>query len=565
MFVEDGFDYAGFMRKFVYNPTVANSYFKDHTTEEKTEVGNFIAQNRQSPQAVSWYLDPANKPNVKGMGVGVMQNFMMKVRPAEFATYSPMIDGMLIFAGLAKEPFPTEITIESYEANKALQGQVLAKMHELGIGKAADDNSPADYLTVNEFAWWLSDEKNKNLVKEKVMSETAKKPNEECKVDSEQSVVETLKNDPDSMMSRLTAALLTKPFTILAGASGTGKSRMVKKLAYMTCRADMLRSDKDETPGNYCMIAVKPNWHDSSELFGYKSAFGTHEYVTTDFVKFVLKAHAFPNTPFFVCLDEMNLAPVEQYFAEYLSAVESVGKNSQGEWTGDPLIQRGDFDGNVANLAPEYRLDSKVAEAINAKGLFIPQNLFVVGTVNMDDTTNQFSRKVLDRAMTIMMNAVNFETLKNGKYEPLSNALRIKNEEIEKFIDRAGFDAGLFAKGEIDILLDDVRKALACSPFEIGYRYAIETVVYREALKFVTGKKDDTEDELKDLTKAAIDHTILMKVLPRITGTLAERDEVLKNLVAVFAQLAPHKLSADMLEQMKKTAENNGNYISFWP
>jgi len=152
MFVEDGFDYAGFMRKFVYNPTVANSYFKDHSAAEKTEVGNFIAQNRQSPQAVSWYLDPANKPNVKGMGVGVMLNFMMKVRPAEFATYSPMIDDMLIFTGLAKEPFPTEITIECYEANKSLQGQVLAKMHEFGIGKAADADSPADYLTVNEFA-----------------------------------------------------------------------------------------------------------------------------------------------------------------------------------------------------------------------------------------------------------------------------------------------------------------------------------------------------------------------------------------------------------------------------
>lgn len=571
MLTEADFDYAGFMRKFVYNPTVANNSFKNHTAAEKAAVGDFISNNRQSPHAVSWYLDSANRPAAVGMGVGVMLNFMMKVRPAEFATYSSMLDKMLVFTGVAKEPSPKEITVESYEANKALQGLVLAKMHELGIGKAADDGSAADYLTVNEFAWWLSDEKNQNLVKEEMMSKQMKKPNDSCVEDSTKSIVDELKDKADTMMARLTASLLTKPFVILAGASGTGKSRMVKKLAYMTCRADMLRNPHDETPGNYCMIAVKPNWHDSSELLGYKSAFAGHEYVSSDFVKFILKAFAFPNTPFFVCLDEMNLAPVEQYFAEYLSAVESVGKNKADEWVGDPLIQRGEFGGDVLNLAPEYELPGTVRTAINEKGLFIPKNLFVVGTVNMDDTTNQFSRKVLDRAMTIMMNEVDFGTLKDGAYEKLTNALRIKNDEIEKFIDRPSF-VGSMLDEDFEELLNGIKAALADSPFEIGYRFAIETALYREALAFLTGKTTSEGDgesakaERNELSQIAVDHLTLMKVLPRMTGTLSERDAVLKDLKTFLGSLgAHHQLSAAMLERMTKFAENNGGYISFWP
>lgn len=570
MLTEADFDYAGFMRKFVYNPTVANNSFKNHTAAEKAAVGDFISNNRQSPHAVSWYLDPANRPAAAGMGVGVMFNFMMKVRPAEFATYSSMLDKMLVFTGVAKEPSPNEITVESYEANKALQGLVLAKMHELGIGKAADDDSPADYLTVNEFAWWLSDEKNQNLVKEDMMSKQMRKPNDSCVKDSTKSIVDELNDKTDSMMARLTASLLTKPFVILAGASGTGKSRMVKKLAYMTCRADMLRNPHDETPGNYCMIAVKPNWHDSSELLGYKSAFAGHEYVSSDFVKFILKAFAFPNTPFFVCLDEMNLAPVEQYFAEYLSAVESVGNNKADEWVGDSLIQRGEFGGDVLNLAPEYELPGTVRTAINEKGLFIPKNLFVVGTVNMDDTTNQFSRKVLDRAMTIMMNEVDFGTLKDGAYEKLTNALRIKNDEIEKFIDRPSF-AGSMLDEDFEELLNGIKAALADSPFEIGYRFAIETALYREALAFLTGKTtsegegESAKAERNELSQIAVDHLTLMKVLPRMTGTLSEREAVLKALQTFLGSLGMPQLSAVMLERMKKFAENNGGYISFWP
>ena len=115
----------------------------------------------------------------------------------------------------------------------------------------------------------------------------------------------------------------TKPFILLAGISGTGKSRIVRELAFMTCPKE-LQDEDGTTPGNYCMIEVKPNWHDSTELLGYYSSFNSGGYRFTKFDKFVVKTWLNPDVPFFVCLDEMNLAPVEQYFAEFLSVLETM-------------------------------------------------------------------------------------------------------------------------------------------------------------------------------------------------------------------------------------------------
>lgn len=405
------------------------------------------------------------------------------------------------------------------------------------------------------------DEENEggDLIKNEAMSKNqiTAKPND-LKTDGAEKLSDQLAGGPDSLMTMLTAALLAKPFAILAGASGTGKSRMVKKLAYMTCNADQLRSEKDETPGNYCMVAVKPNWHDSSELLGYRSAISeSHEYVTPDFIKFILRAHAFPKTPFFVCLDEMNLAPVEQYFAEFLSACESIRKNKEGDWVSDPLIQPGEFDKNVANLAPDYSLPDACIKRINERGLYIPHNLFVVGTVNMDDTTHQFSRKVLDRAMTLMMDDVDFGTLQDAQYEKLTNDLLMNGDDIKKFIDRGEFE-GKDLEKDFKELLGKLQTALKESPFAIGYRFAIESVLYRKALALLG-------IEVAALDATAADHMALMKILPRITGTLEERDAVLKNLADFFGALGEHKQSGDRLEKMKTAARQNGDYISFWP
>ena len=227
------------------------------------------------------------------------------------------------------------------------------------------------------------------------------------------------------------SAIRTKPFLLLAGISGTGKSRIVKEMAYASCPDEGdLREDKT-SPGNYCLVEVKPNWNDSTELLGYETVLDGGNYHLTKFVKFLIKAMQHENVPFFVCLDEMNLAAVEQYFAEFLSILES-RKDVDGTIKSEPLIPAAIFNKYDNKLFKELFpskekqekgtsypfVDDELApygnityKTLREEGLRIPRNLIVVGTVNMDDTTYQFSRKVIDRAMTIEMNEVNLNDM----------------------------------------------------------------------------------------------------------------------------------------------------------
>ncbi len=122
-------------------------------------------------------------------------------------------------------------------------------------------------------------------------------------------------------------AIRTKPFILLAGISGTGKSRIVRKLAQATDNIDGFVNDDDRwkcsRPANFELIQVKPNWHNSMDVVGFQSNIPEPHYEFTPFVDFVVKAWCHQDTPFFLCLDEMNLAPVEEYFAEFLCAIES--------------------------------------------------------------------------------------------------------------------------------------------------------------------------------------------------------------------------------------------------
>ena len=200
-------------------------------------------------------------------------------------------------------------------------------------------------------------------------------------------------------------AIKSKPFLLLAGISGTGKSRIVRELA-RACWDEGSEEYEAQKPQNFEMVQVKPNWHDSSELIGYVSRVsGSPVFVAGDFLKFVAKAWENPEVPYFLCLDEMNLAPVEQYFAEYLSVVESRKCQEDGTITTDPILEKSKEDWYRV-LTAELTDSEDVRKRFLNEGICIPQNLIVVGTVNMDETTFSFSRKVLDRAMTIEMNEV---------------------------------------------------------------------------------------------------------------------------------------------------------------
>lgn len=363
-------------------------------------------------------------------------------------------------------------------------------------------------------------------------------------------------------------AIRTKPFLLLAGISGTGKSRIVRELAFKSC-PPYLRDKEGTTPGNYCMIEVKPNWHDSTEVLGYYSNLN-ESYQFTKFVRFLVKAKMFPDVPFFLCLDEMNLAPVEQYFAEILSILETRKHPKKEDGTIDMehihtgvIVESKYFQEDVSpglkkfvnpttgesysktkgltdweiylaldkptkeeieKQSPAVTDEIKNSKSLSEHGLTLPDNVIIIGTVNMDDTTHQFSRKVIDRAMTIEMNGGNLKSMFGGSKkleyiddkevqekwqhsfkQPFVNA----DEVIEAFPE--------YAEEIIEKLperLDVINQALKGTPFEVSYRVLNELTVMVGVML-----ENKTESQsFDDILNEALNNILLMKILPRIEG-----------------------------------------------
>ena len=363
-------------------------------------------------------------------------------------------------------------------------------------------------------------------------------------------------------------AIKSKPFLLLAGISGTGKSRIVRELARACWDVDSPEYTAHK-PKNYEMVQVKPNWHDSSELIGYVSRINGEQYVVGPFLRFMVKAILDPNTPYFLCLDEMNLAPVEQYFAEFLSVIES-RKQENGKVVTDPIV---DYEPTEAykNLIDQLFDDDEIrAEYLKEKGgkrLSIPQNLIVVGTVNMDETTFSFSRKVLDRAMTIEMNEVN-----------LAGGLTQKHETIGKL----NFDdlVGMNVEG-VDVYADHLEvcdKAIAylqkindvleCTPFKVAYRTRNEFLLY--VVNNLPYRKDEDGNELseEEVVARALDEITSMKVLSRIEGDDQKvKEELLARLEQAVTDMLPETLheksvSLAKLKEMKERCKTG--FTSFW-
>jgi len=181
-------------------------------------------------------------------------------------------------------------------------------------------------------------------------------------------------------VSNLFLSIKTKPFVILSGISGTGKTKMVQWFA------ESLGANEEN--GQLTIIPVRPDWNDGSDLLGYVDIKG--DFKEGPLTKVIREADANPEYPYFVLLDEMNLARVEHYFSDILSIMES-RKRKGNEFVTSVLLSK-DLTG--------YERD-----------LMLPSNLYVIGTVNMDETTHPFSKKVLDRANTIEFNRVELSNL----------------------------------------------------------------------------------------------------------------------------------------------------------
>ena len=350
-------------------------------------------------------------------------------------------------------------------------------------------------------------------------------------------------------------ALRTKPFMLLAGISGTGKSRIARQIA-KACWASDSEERTKQVPSNFCMIQVKPNWHDSTELLGYVSRIGeTPRYVTGDFLPFIAKAWENKDTPHILCLDEMNLAPVEQYFAEYLSVIESRKLNEDGTITTDPIIKKNKEDW-YRLLTAELTNDDELRAQFLELGITLPPNLFVIGTVNMDETTFSFSRKVLDRAMTIEMNEVDLE---GGLTKEEQNELgEIGNSIIGLAVE--GKDVYEDHKDYCDQVIEYlklVNEELENTPFKIAYRTRNEFLLYA-----VNRKAFDNESTLE----TALDEMTSMKILPRIEGD-SERVkaplEALRKLMQERGWNENESISLKKIKEMLTKLQQLG-YTSYW-
>lgn len=377
-------------------------------------------------------------------------------------------------------------------------------------------------------------------------------------------------------------AIKSKPFLLLAGISGTGKSRIVRELA-RACWEEDSDEYKAQKPKNFEMVQVKPNWHDSSELIGYVSRIGADKdgngvvFVAGDFLRFVAKAWENPEIPYFLCLDEMNLAPVEQYFAEYLSVIESRKADEDGVIITDPILKKNEEDWYRV-LTRVLTSDDDVRNRFLTDGICIPQNLIVIGTVNMDETTFSFSRKVLDRAMTIEMNEVNLKGGLDTRHEMIGKLG--KTELIGETVE--GVDVYSDFQSVCDIAIDylqGINEKLEGTPFKVAYRTRNEVLLY--VVNNLPYNKDSKGNALSQdyVIARALDEITNMKILSRVEGDETKvsasfldglENTIKTGLVTVCSNLfkegegkkAYVSVSLAKLTEMKKRLTSG--YTSFW-
>ena len=369
------------------------------------------------------------------------------------------------------------------------------------------------------------------------------------------------------------SAIKTKPFLILGGFSGTGKSQKVKELAFATCPCDGVLNVSETSPGNYLLVSVKPNWHDATDITGFRSSVNRNYYVT-DFMRFLVKAKQYEeqHVPFFVCLDEMNLAPVEEYFADFLSVIESRKRCSDGSIVTDAIVPASIFnDSDYADdfnifmklglepTNPEWKADDinalsdeereqafvrqDIVEELKREGLTIPSNVIIIGTVNMDDTTNSFSRKVIDRAMTFETIVGEFDkkyfdgdVALNYVKNPRKGELFLSDEvRATQMLTDGRFVLTDEEQSKIVGFINSINEDLEGSPFKISYRILNETILlYRSKKKIaeLINAEGGFEEgvEFKTDLNSIFDDILMQKVLPRIEGDYEKCSKCLINL-----------------------------------
>lgn len=261
-----------------------------------------------------------------------------------------------------------------------------------------------------------------------------------------------------------------------------------------------------------CFISVRSDWTDNNELLGYFNLIEKKYHIPT-FLEFVLTARNYPEYPFFVILDEMNLSKVEHYFSDILSCTESRIDKETG------IIQESIV---LHNGIEKLETDSESFEFIKNK-INLPLNLYITGTVNIDESTYAFSSKVLDRANVIEFNNVDLESYGTGEFKD-DNSFKLKGfpdfskYEVPSKKDYDGLDE------EIKAYLIGLNSILKSYNLHFGYRIANEIGLYIKNTKLYVGEEQAT------LIKA-LDYQLVQKVFPKLNGEYSTLEEPIKKVL----------------------------------
>jgi 5-methylcytosine-specific restriction endonuclease McrBC GTP-binding regulatory subunit McrB len=356
------------------------------------------------------------------------------------------------------------------------------------------------------------------------------------------------------LIARYIAAVLTKPFVILAGVSGTGKSKLAELVAeyYSALPAAGPVSGGTPAPGSsfvfalakgkpdptrFALVAVRPDWIDNQSILGFVNPI-TEQYESTQALDLILRARqAFDAAPdknaaprYFMLLDEMNLARVEHYFSDWLSCTESRRLRSDGSILQHPVPLHRSEKSMEARL---FGADGSQVKAPVPASLELPTNLVVTGTVNVDETTYGFSPKVLDRAMVIEFDDVDLDGLRGSSGAMPSNDYRFPDAlppfRLATAQDYAALPENTHARLRvINGILEEAR-------LHFGYRSANEIALFISIYNQIL--PDDPSD---GALLRALDAAILQKILPRLSGNRAKLEAPLAQLCVYLRDLALH-------------------------
>jgi len=374
--------------------------------------------------------------------------------------------------GISANRYGESIVFKTYDITKKLDEETMEK----------------DLLEITNY--YKSLDFNPNMEKSKVLQSSIPLSSIQSEFLKGLSAAKLVFNEP--MLIRYISSLLTKPFIILTGLSGSGKTKLAQAFAKWIC----------ESEDQYCLVPVGADWTNREPLLGFPNALEKGKYVKPDnrVLDLIIRAGEDTDKPYFLILDEMNLSHVERYFADFLSTMESKGK-----------IFLHEGDGNWEGVPPS---------------IMLPKNLFIVGTVNIDETTYMFSPKVLDRANTIEFRITKEEMevfLENPGNVNL-DVLKGKGAEFGNYFVNKASKPITSQSNDVDIsnTLINFFVQLKISGAEFGYRTASEIQRFAQIIPLLS-----QDAKSKDI----IDYAILQKLLPKVHGSRRKLEPVLVELI----------------------------------